>query len=82
MGHSRGLSENDSKSCCHFQKAREDVPIQDFTVVTRRLCTCASYDTILPHLGRDDQKSKMMPLGARSHESGCNLGGKPLITLG
>ena len=25
VGHSRGLSENDSKSCCHFQKAREDV---------------------------------------------------------
>ena len=30
LEHPRGLSENDSKSCCHFQKAREDVHIQDF----------------------------------------------------
>ena len=33
LGHPRGLSENDSKSCCHFKKAREDVPIQGFTAL-------------------------------------------------
>ena len=31
VGHFCGLSENDRKSCCHFQKAREDVPILDFS---------------------------------------------------
>ena len=36
LGHPRGLSENDSKSCCHFQKACEDVPIQGFTALWLR----------------------------------------------
>ena len=33
LGHPRGLSENDSKSCCYFKKAREDVPAQGFTAL-------------------------------------------------
>ena len=43
VGHFCGLSENDRKSCCHFQKAREDVPIQDFTAQ----CLCDWSDTII-----------------------------------
>ena len=30
---------------------------------------------------KDDQTSKMMTLSARSHESGCNLFGRPAIML-